>query len=152
MKYAYVLSVVLVLGLSGACASAAEPGGPVAAPAPVAAPKVKAEDPRFPDIDHKELTKLVEDKKVVLIDCNGSDSYKTTGHIPGAIDFQATGEELAKKLPADKSALIVAYCGSEYCAAFKNGAEAALKLGYTNVKHYPLGISGWVKSGEKTEK
>jgi rhodanese-related sulfurtransferase len=150
MKYSFVFSMALVLSL-GAFGVAAEEGTKPGTPAPTVT-KVKAEDTRFADVEHKELVKLIEEKKVVLIDCNGSDSYKTTGHIPGAIDFQADGAELAKKLPADKAALIVSYCGSEFCPAYKQGAEAALKLGYTNVKHYPLGISGWVKAGEKTEK
>jgi len=102
------------------------------------------------DISHDDLVKAVKDKKVVLIDCNGSNSFKE-GHIPGAVDFDAT-KDLGKKLPADKNALVVAYCGNEHCPAYKEGAEAALKLGYTNVKHYAAGIAGWKKSGEATEK
>lgn len=103
------------------------------------------------DISHDELAKAVKAKAVVLIDCNGSDTYKD-GHIPGAVDFQASKEELAKKLPADKSALVVAYCGNENWPAYKSGASAALKLGYTNVKHYAGGLAGWKKSGEALEK
>ena len=102
------------------------------------------------DITHDELVKAVSEKKAVLIDCNGSDSYKS-GHIPGAVDFATAKEELAQKLPADKAALIVAYCGNEHCPAYQAGAAAAIKLGYTNVKHYPGGIAGWKKSGEKME-
>ena len=104
------------------------------------------------DIAHDDLVKVVKGKNVVLIDCNGSESYNS-GHIPGAMDFKAVKEEeLAKKLPADKNALIVAYCGNELCTAYKAGAEAVVKLGYTNVKHYPGGIAGWKKSGEPTDK
>ncbi|HVM63185.1 MAG TPA: hypothetical protein VMV72_20160 [Verrucomicrobiae bacterium] len=29
---------------------------------------------------------------------------------------------------------------------------AGLILGYTNIKHLPAGISGWVKAGEPTDK
>jgi rhodanese-related sulfurtransferase len=82
---------------------------------------------------------------------NGTDSYKS-GHIPGAIDFEASEAQLAKLLPADKSALVVAYCGNEHCGAYKQGAAAAEKLGYTNVKHYAPGIAGWKKAGEQTQK
>lgn len=103
------------------------------------------------DISHDDLVKAVKEKKVVLIDCNGSNSFKE-GHIPGAVDFDTAKEDLAKKLPADKGALVVAYCGNEHCPAYKSGAEAAQKLGYTNVKHYAGGIAGWKKSGEATEK
>lgn len=106
---------------------------------------------KFPDISHDELKSAIAEKKVVLIDVNGSDSYKA-GHIPGAIDFDAAKGELASKLPADKNALVVAYCANEQCSAYQAGARKAKELGYTNVKHYPKGIQGWKESGEKTEK
>ena len=104
-----------------------------------------------PSISHAELVKAVQNKKVVLLDVNGSDSYKS-GHIPGALDFAAVQSSLKTKLPANKKVLVVAYCGNEYCGAYKAGAEAAKKLGYTNVKHYSPGIAGWKKSGAKTAK
>ena len=55
-------------------------------------------------------------------------------------------------LPKDKGALIVAYCGGPKCNAYKAAAKAAEKLGYTNVKQFGAGISGWKKAGEPTEK
>src|SRR5258708_923012 len=105
---------------------------------------------KFPDISHQELKEAIAGKQVTLIDVNGSDSYKA-GHIPGAIDFQSTQAELSAKLPADKSALVVAYCGNEQCGAYAAAAKKAKELGYTNVKHYAPGIMGWKRSGEKTE-
>jgi len=105
---------------------------------------------KFPDISHDELKQAIAEKKVTLIDVNGSDSYKE-GHIPGALDFEAT-KDLSAKLPTDKNALVVAYCGNEQCTAYQAGATKAKELGYTNVKHYAKGILGWKKSGEKTEK
>ena len=106
---------------------------------------------KIPDISHDELVKAIEDKKVALIDVNGSDTYKE-GHIPGAIDFESAKKDLASKLPEDKSTLVVAYCGNEQCGAYQAGAKAAKELGYTNVKHYSKGIAGWKKSGAKVEK
>ena len=106
---------------------------------------------KFPDISHDELKKAIDDKKVTLIDVNGSDSYKA-GHIPGAINFDTDKDKLAAKLPKDKDALIVAYCGNEQCGAYAAGAKKAKELGYTNVKHYAKGIQGWKKAGEATEK
>ena len=106
---------------------------------------------KFPDISHDELKKAIEDKKVTLIDVNGSSSYQK-GHIPGAIDFATAKSDLATQLPSDKNALVVAYCGNEQCGAYAKAAKAAKELGYTNVKHYSKGIKGWKESGEKTEK
>ena len=108
-------------------------------------------DDKYPDISHDELKAAIAGKKVTLLDVNGTETYNK-GHIPGAIDFTKTKDTIAGKLPADKGALIVAYCANENCTAYQQGAKAAKELGYTNVKHYAKGIMGWKDSGEPTEK
>lgn len=105
----------------------------------------------YPDITISELKGAITSKSVTLLDANGTDSFKE-GHIPGAINFEANKAALAKVLPKDKHALIVAYCGGPQCQAYQAAAKAAEKLGYTNVKHLAAGISGWHDAGEKMEK
>ena len=105
----------------------------------------------YPDISINELKSAIVHKQVTVIDVNGSDSYKE-GHIPGAIDFQAVKAEFAAKLPTDKSALVVAYCGGPTCGAYAAAAKAASELGYTNVKHLSAGISGWKDAHAPLEK
>jgi rhodanese-related sulfurtransferase len=104
----------------------------------------------FPDISVADLKKAIDEKKVTVLDVNGSDSFKQ-GHIPGAVDFRAKKAEIASALPSDKSALVVAYCGGPTCGAYAAAAKAAKELGYTNVKHLSAGISGWKSAGEKLE-
>ncbi|MFI5356482.1 MAG: rhodanese-like domain-containing protein [Opitutales bacterium] len=110
-----------------------------------------ANSAKYADISETELKAAIANKSAVILDANGSDSYKT-GHIPGAIDFAAHKSQLASLLPADKHALVVAYCGGPQCVAYAEAAKAAVALGYTNVKHFTPGISGWVKSGAPVEK
>jgi rhodanese-related sulfurtransferase len=105
----------------------------------------------FPDISLTDLKTDIAAKKVTLLDVNGPVSY-ANGHIPGAIDYTAHTADLDKVLPADKNALIVAYCGNEHCGAYARAAEAASKLGYTNVQHFKPGIAGWKAAGEPTDK
>jgi rhodanese-related sulfurtransferase len=105
----------------------------------------------FPDISLADLKADIASKKVTILDVNGPVSY-ANGHIPGAIDFTAHTSDLAKVLPADKESLVVAYCGNEHCGAYARAAEAAQKLGYTNVQHFKPGIAGWKAAGEPTEK
>jgi len=105
----------------------------------------------YSDITISDLKSAMAAKSVTLLDANGTDSFKQ-GHIPGAINFEASKAKLAKVLPKDKSALIVAYCGGPQCQAYQAAAKAAEKLGYTNVKHLSAGISGWHDAGEKMEK
>lgn len=104
----------------------------------------------FPDISLDQLKKAIDAKDVVILDVNGTDSYKA-GHIPGSIDFIANKSDIAAKLPADKSTLIVAYCGNEKCGAYAAAAEAAKDLGYTNVQHFKPGLAGWKAAGEPTQ-
>jgi rhodanese-related sulfurtransferase len=106
---------------------------------------------KVPDISHADLQKAIEKKSATILDVNGTDSFKE-GRIPGAIDYIANQAKLASLLPKDKGALVVAYCGNEYCTAYQAAASAAVALGYTNVKHYSPGIDGWKKSGAKVEK
>lgn len=105
----------------------------------------------YPDISLSDLKTAIDAKKVTLLDVNGPVTY-ANGHIPGAIDFTAHTADLASVLPADKSSLIVAYCGNEHCGAYARAAEAASKLGYTNVQHFKPGIAGWKAAGETTQK
>ena len=105
----------------------------------------------FPDISLDSLKAAISNKSATIIDVNGTDSYRD-GHIPGAIDFTANQKDLASKLPADKTSLIVAYCGNEHCGAYARAAEAAKDLGYTNVQHFKPGLAGWKSSGEPLEK
>jgi rhodanese-related sulfurtransferase len=110
-----------------------------------------ASSSKYAAISHADLQAAIAQKKVTLLDVNGTESFGE-GRIPGAIDFVAHEAKIAALLPKDKDALIVAYCGNEYCPAYLAAANAAAKLGYRNVKHYSPGIDGWKKSGAKIEK
>lgn len=105
----------------------------------------------YPDISVADLKKAIAEKKVVIIDVNGTNGWQR-GHVPTAIDYAAARENLAEVLPKDKATLVVAYCGGPSCNAYTAAASAAKNLGYTNVKHLSAGISGWTAAGEKTEK
>ena len=104
----------------------------------------------YADISIKELKSDISAKKVTLLDANGTESWQK-GHIPGAINFESSQEDLAKVLPKNKKALIVAYCGNPQCKAYQAAAKAAEKLGYKNIKHFSPGIAGWKQAGEPTE-
>ena len=105
----------------------------------------------YPDISVEDLKKAISAGSVTVIDVNGNSSYER-GHIPSAINFASEGDKLAEKLPADKNALVVAYCGGPSCSAYKAAAKKAEALGYTNVKHLSAGISGWKQAGEELAK
>ncbi len=105
----------------------------------------------FQDITVSGLQTAISSQKVVLLDANGTECWQS-GHIPGAINFAATRDNLAAVLPQDKNVLVVAYCHNPKCGAYHAAAVAAKKLGYKNIKHLVAGIEGWEKAGLKTEK
>lgn len=146
-----LLYAITVLAL--ACATSMLSAGEEKAPAADAKAKIKAEAAKpakkaNTDISLADLKKAIADKAVVLIDCNGSESF-AKGHLPGALNFEAIKTDLAKFLPEDKTALIVAYCGGPQCGAYKAGVKAAKLLGYKQVKHFSGGLAGWEDAGEK---
>jgi rhodanese-related sulfurtransferase len=117
----------------------------------VLASSAHASESKFADISHADLVAAIASHSVVLLDANGSDSFKA-GHIPGAIDYIANKDRLSSLLPPDKGALVVAYCYNPQCPAYRLAADDAAKLGYTNIKHYRPGITGWKESGAPIEK
>jgi rhodanese-related sulfurtransferase len=95
-----------------------------------------------------ELKAAMAEKKVTLIDCNGT-QYYALHHIPGAIDLEFHIDRLPRVLPARKDALIVVYCSNKNCYKYEQGVRLVRELGYTNVVHFPLGTRGWIEAGEK---
>jgi len=66
---------------------------------------------KFGEVSIKEVKDALAKSAVTVLDANGIGKYNT-GHIPGALHFGSLKPKaLAKALPEDKSALIVAYCG-----------------------------------------
>jgi rhodanese-related sulfurtransferase len=99
---------------------------------------------KFGEVSKEELTQLIQKKSVFVVDVNSSESYKKS-HVPTAIHYGSNEKNFTEMLPKDKSALIVAYCGGVQCTAWLTAAHAACQAGYTNIKHYKGGISGWNK-------
>lgn len=104
-----------------------------------------------PTIGHRALVDAVKMHSVVLLDMNGTTSYRA-GHIPGALNYVEVEFTLRNRLPRDKGALIVVYGADSFSTTYKRGADEVRKFGYTNVKHYFAGLKGWKDAGEKVEK
>lgn len=103
-----------------------------------------ASDSHYPIISKADLKQHVDAKDAFIVDVNSSESFKDA-HVPNAIHFADHKTDFAKLLPAQKDALIVAYCGGPKCEAWLNAAKKACELGYTNIQHFKDGISGWKK-------
>ncbi len=105
---------------------------------------------KFSDINMIEMKTIVAEKSATIIDVNSDESFKES-RIPGAIHYASNKENFAKVLPKDKDALVVAYCGGKMCTAWQRAAQAACEMGYTNIRHFSEGITGW-KGTKKSKK
>ena len=79
----------------------------------------------------------------VLIDARPTRTA-AKGMIPDAINIpDAEFDKHVGKLPPNKTARLIFYCGGLDCPQSSSAAEKARKLGYTNVLTYPEGYPEW---------
>jgi rhodanese-related sulfurtransferase len=82
----------------------------------------------------------------MLVDSRPKRTVSKEGMIPTAVHISDSEfDKHTDKLPADKAAELIFYCGGLECVLSGNSALKARKLGYTNVKTYALGHPDWVK-------
>jgi len=103
----------------------------------------------FTFISTEDLAKGIQDKSLVVVDCNLPETYQK-GHIPSAVHMNSSQPD-ANVLPKDKNSNLVFYCKNPKCMASHEGARFAVTQGYTKVRVYPLGIDGWEQAGMKVE-
>jgi len=84
---------------------------------------------------------------VVVIDSRPDRKYNA-GYISPALNIpDRQFDKMAAMLPADKSQMLIFYCGGVKCPLSHKSAFKAEKLGYTNIKVYAAGYPDWIKNG-----
>jgi rhodanese-related sulfurtransferase len=82
---------------------------------------------------------------MALVDSRPKRKKYDKGHIPTAISIpDMQFDELKDQLPADKSKLVVFYCGGLKCKLSHKSAAKTIAMGYTNVKVFAEGYPAWV--------
>ncbi len=96
----------------------------------------------------KKYAVLPKPDGVLIIDSRSTLRMYDPGHIPTAVSIPDTQfEKMTDKLPTDKTALLVFYCGGVDCILSHKSAFKAEKLGYGNIKVYAEGYPDWLKKG-----
>ena len=98
-------------------------------------------------IDYAAVAKLVAEGPAktpyTLIDSRPLPRFQE-GAIPTAINLPFIGfDKFVDRLPADKSKLVVFYCGGITCTLSPNSLLKAQKMGYTNARVYREGMPEW---------
>jgi rhodanese-related sulfurtransferase len=102
----------------------------------------------FQTIPMAEVAKLMGKPGVAILDANDPKVWQKH-HIPGATHLDSA--DLARFLPADKSATLIFYCANQLCEASALAADESVVLGYRRVYVMTDGIFGWVKAGFPVE-
>ncbi len=99
------------------------------------------------EIDTKTMQGIIKGTEpYMLVDARPGARFGA-GHLPTAVSIFAKEQpKKLDKLPADKSQLLVFYCGGPTCPFTRESVEIAMKAGYTNVKGYQAGMPGWKKA------
>jgi rhodanese-related sulfurtransferase len=98
------------------------------------------------EIDVNQLVKIMTGGQPYhLIDARPGKRFGG-GHIPGAQSAFPKDKDFLDRLPADKNALLVFYCGGPTCPYTAAAVKQATAAGYTNLKGYQAGLPGWKKA------
>jgi rhodanese-related sulfurtransferase len=83
---------------------------------------------------------------MVVVDSRPKRKKYDKGHIPTALSIpDSQFKKFTNQLPADKSKLLVFYCGGFKCPLSHKSAAKAIAMGYTNVKVFAAGYPAWKK-------
>ena len=107
-------------------------------------------NPVTPEINTEQVKKILADSSGPVLDVRFVQEY-AIAHIPGSINiYEKEIEMVAQRFP-DKATPIVLYCNGPFCGKSKRVSAELLKLGYSNVKRYQLGLPIWRALGNTVQ-
>lgn len=104
------------------------------------------------EIQAEELSRLIIDKKKVVVLDVRSARFDDRKRLPGAISvpYNTPQKNIFDKIPS-KDITVVVYCGSSKCPSSQYMAERLIRMGYKSVLKYTDGISAWIAGGRLFE-
>ena len=120
---------------------------------------VEAPPFRLSDIDAISLSHVrdaIDRKSAIILDARSAPFYEQ-GHIPGALnlsrdDFARDYTRLKETLSTSGDKPIIVYCSGGDCHDSRMVASALLSLGFSQVRVFTDGWSGWTQAGLPAER
>ena len=103
-----------------------------------------------PEISTEELRRILESNSETVLDVRSAAEY-AIAHIPGSINVYEKEIERVRQLFSDKAAPFILYCNGPFCGKSKRLSEQLVKLGYTKVRRYQLGLPVWRALGNTVQ-
>jgi len=105
---------------------------------------------KTPEVTTEEVQRILASKSEPLLDVRSAQEY-AIAHIPGSINLYEKEVERITQAYPDKSTRMVLYCNGPFCGKSKRLSEQLVKLGYTNVRRYQLGLPVWRALGNSVQ-
>jgi rhodanese-related sulfurtransferase len=103
-----------------------------------------------PEISTEELKKILKAGSEPVLDTRSATEF-AIAHIPGSINVYEREVERVVQLFPDKAAPFILYCNGPYCGKSRRLSEQLVKLGYTKVRRYQLGLPVWRALGNTVQ-
>jgi rhodanese-related sulfurtransferase len=103
-----------------------------------------------PELSTEELQHILDARSAPVLDVRSAQEY-AIAHIPGTINlYEKEIEQITRSYP-DKAIALVLYCNGPFCGKSKRLSQELVGRGYTNVKHYQLGLPVWRALGNTVQ-
>jgi rhodanese-related sulfurtransferase len=103
-----------------------------------------------PEISTEQLERILAEGSEAVLDVRFAQEY-AIAHIPGSINiYEKEIDTIIKQFP-DKTQRMVLYCNGPFCGKSKRVSSDLVKLGYTNVGRYQLGLPVWRALGHTVQ-
>jgi rhodanese-related sulfurtransferase len=103
-----------------------------------------------PELSTEELKKILASNSEPVLDVRSATEY-AIAHIPGSVNVYEKELERVRQLFPDKAAQFVLYCNGPFCGKSKRLSEQLVKLGYTKIRRYQLGLPVWRALGNTVQ-
>lgn len=105
---------------------------------------------KTPEISTEELVRILNGRSEPVLDVRSAREF-AIAHIPGSINIYEKELERVVQLFPNKSGGLVFYCNGPFCGKSKRLSEQLVKMGYTNVRRYQLGLPVWRALGHTVQ-
>lgn len=113
-------------------------------------PPAKKAEPHVTHVDAEAASKLVDAKKVKVIDVRTPEEFQE-GHIDGALNIDFHSKDFATQLgKLDKDQAYLVHCGAG--GRSTSALPTLEQLGFTKIYHLDHGLKAWKSAGKPVTK
>jgi rhodanese-related sulfurtransferase len=134
---------------------ACSPGAVLSAPAASVKPNVRdaifeEQGRATPEVSTNEMNAILAKGSAIVFDARPESEF-AMAHIPGSINLDARQMGRVTQNYADRATAMVVYSDGPFCDLARSKAEDLVRLGYSNVRRYQLGLPVWRVLGNAAE-